>query len=186
MLEKLLIYAILVLVPLIPAVVLFATLKSTAKIKATVAGIPMELGGAIAGYFAVAAFFAYVVGPHLYPQSVRVVHVRGSMQFAPGSAPTAADIKAELHPPDLDVRDGRTFDWPVPIVEGVPAAIVLQPVGYEGQTLFLTGEAPFGAPNYKHHPDKDGNIVYEEPIVFQKVPATVVEAGGLPTAGGKS
>ncbi len=54
MLEKLLIYAILVLVPLIPAVVLFVTLKSTATIKGTIAGIPMELGGAIAGYFAVA------------------------------------------------------------------------------------------------------------------------------------
>ena len=184
--EKLLIYAILVLVPLIPAVVLFGTLKATAKITGTIAGIPMELGGSIAGYFAVAAFFAYVVGPHLYPQSARVVHVRGWMQFAPGAAPAAPDIHAELHPPDLDVRDGKTFDWPVTIVEGVPAAIVLQPVGYEGQTLFLTGESPFGAPHYKHHPDKDGNIVFEEPIVFQKVPATVVEAGALPSTGGKS
>ncbi|HXH38705.1 MAG TPA: hypothetical protein VNN08_08765 [Thermoanaerobaculia bacterium] len=184
MLEKLLIYAILVLVPLIPAVVLFATLKSTATIKGTIAGIPMELGGAIGGYFAVAAFFASVVGPHLYPQTARVVHVRGSMKFVAGAAPTAADIKCELHPPDLDVRDGRNFDWPVPVVDGVPAAIVLQPAGYEGQTLFLSGDAPFGAPNYKRHPDKDGNIIYDEPIVFQKVPATVVEAGPLPSTGG--
>lgn len=184
MLEKLLIYLILVLVPLIPAVVLFATLKSTATIKGTVAGIPMELGGAIAGYFAVAAFFAFEVGPHIYPQTARVVHVRGSMKFAPGAAPSAADIKAEVHPPDLNVRDGKTFDWPVTIVDGQSAMIVLQPVGYEGQTLFLTGEVPMGAPQYKHHTDKDGNIIFPDPIVFERVPAAVVEAGASPSTGG--
>jgi hypothetical protein len=189
--EKLAIYAILVLVPLIPAVVLFGTLRKTrkrpdadAKISGTVAGIPMELSGSIAGYFAVAAFFAYIVGPHLYPQSARIVHVRGSMKFAPGATPSAADIKAEMHPPDLDVRDGHSFDWPVTIVEGAPAVIVLQPAGYEGQTLYLSGDVPFGAPNYKHHPDKDGNIVFEEPIVFQKEPASAVETGKLTSSGG--
>jgi hypothetical protein len=108
------------------------------------------------------------------------------MKFAPGAAPTAADIKAELHPPDLDVRDGKNFDWPVTMVDGDSAMIVLQPAGYEGQTLFLKGEAPIGAPNYKHHPDKDGNIIYDEPIVFQKLPAEVVEAGPILPIGGKS
>ncbi len=184
MLEKLLIYAILVLVPLIPAVVLFVTLKSTATIKGTIGGIPMELGGAIAGYFAVAAFFAFQVGPHMYPQTVRVVHVRGSMKFAKGAPPTAADIRAELHPPDLDVRDGRNFDWLVTIAEGESKMIVLQPAGYEGQTLYLSGEAPMGSPNYKHHTDTEGNIVYEEPITFEKVPSSAVEAGGSPSTGG--
>lgn len=178
--EKFLIYAIMVLVPLIPAVVLFGALKSTARIKGKVHGLPVNLGGAIAGYFVVAVFFAYEVGPHLYPQTARVVHVRGSMKFAPGAAPSAADIRAELHPPDLDVRDGKNFDWPVTIVDGDSAMIVLQPAGYEGQTLYLRGESPMGAPNYKHHPDKDGNIIYDEPITFEKLPATIVEAGPLP------
>ncbi|HSY52021.1 MAG TPA: hypothetical protein VLC46_24675 [Thermoanaerobaculia bacterium] len=193
MLEKLLIYAILVLVPMIPAVVLFGVLKSpwlkstvlsTTTIKATIAGIPMELGGAIGGYFAVAAFFAYVVGPHLYPPTARFVHVRGTMQFVSGAAPTAPDIKCVLYPPDLEVRDGRNFDWLVPVVEGDQANVILQSAGYEGQTLYLTGELPFGAPHYKHHSDMDGNIIYDEPIVFQKVPAAVVEAGPSPSTGG--
>lgn len=184
MLEKLLIYAILVLVPLIPAVVLFVTLKSTATIKGTIAGIPMELGGAIAGYFAVAAFFAFQVGPHMYPQTAKRVHVRGSMKFAKGAPPNAADIRAELHPPDLDVRDGRNFDWLVTVAEGESVMIVLQPAGYEGQTLYLSGDTPMGSPSYKHHPDKDGNIIYDDPITFEKVPPSVVEAGGTPTTGG--
>jgi hypothetical protein len=89
-----------------------------------------------------------------------------------------------MHPPDLDVRDGKNFDWPVTIVEGQSAMIVLQPVGYEGQTLFLTGDAPMGAPLYKHEPDKDGNIIYKDPIIFEKAPATNAGAGTSPSTGG--
>ena len=176
--EKIALFTLMVLIPLVPAWVLFKYLQASASIKGTVAGIPMELGGAIGGYFAVAAFFATVVGPHIYPQSVRQIHVRGTMKFAAGPAPSAADIKAEMHPPDLDVRDGKNFEWPVTVVDGESSMVVLQPVGYEGQTLYLSGDPPFGAPNYKHHIETVNGVptlVFDEPIVFQRTATPVAQ-----------
>lgn len=132
----------------------------------------MDLGGGIAAYAAVFLMGVYFVAPHIYP-AVRTIHVRGTLHFS-AAPPKLPDVHAEFHPPDLAVREGGTFDWPVTLVNGTEY-IVVHPSGYEGQTLFLAGEVPFGAPNYKHHFDAAGNLIFDEPIVFKPLS----QGGGL-------
>jgi hypothetical protein len=66
---------LMVLVPLIPAFVLFNTLKSTATTTAQeFYGFKVQLGGAFAGYFALMLLLLYFFKPYLTPPSSRVVY----------------------------------------------------------------------------------------------------------------
>jgi hypothetical protein len=61
----------LVLLPLVPAYILFKVLKSTGKVGGPLYGLKLQLGGAFAGYFALllvllAAFKAYIVPPPVH------------------------------------------------------------------------------------------------------------------------
>jgi hypothetical protein len=66
---------LMVLVPLIPAFVLFNTLKSSATTTAEeFYGFKVQLGGAFAGYFVLMLLLLYFFRPYLTPPASRVVY----------------------------------------------------------------------------------------------------------------
>ena len=186
--SNIVIFVLIYLVPLVPACVFLLGRKGQknpdATVQGKILGFTINLSGGIAAYAAVFLMGNYFVAPHFRAPSARVLHVRGTMQFS-AVPPSAADLLLEIHPPDLAVRDGKSFDWPITIVDGTEH-IVIHPAGYEGQTIFLSGEAPFGAPNYKRHFDKDGNLIFDDPITFKKTDAPLAQTAGASMAGGQS
>ena len=155
------------LLPLVPAFVFYGgRVGSRAKLTGKLAGFAVDLGGGIAAYAAVFLMGIHFVAPLLHSPAARILNVRGTMKFS-ATPPKPPDVLAEMFPPVLDIPDGKSFEWKVPIVDGTEH-IFVHPAGYEAQTLYLGGDVAFGAPNYKHHIDAAGTLIFDEPIVFKQ------------------
>ena len=63
----------LVLVPLVPAFVLFKVLKSRGEVGGPLYGFNIQLGGAFAGYFALFLLVLFAFRPYLIPPPTRLV-----------------------------------------------------------------------------------------------------------------
>src|SRR3954469_24692224 len=99
--NQLIVLSAIVLLPLIPAFILFHTLKSSAQVDGPLGGgLKVSLGGAFGGYVAltvfIATYFAHM--PH-----VTTWRVTGELQF-PGGTPSV--VTCEVHPPEFTI-DGE-------------------------------------------------------------------------------
>jgi hypothetical protein len=136
----------LVVLPLIPAVILFKLIPSKGEVSGPLKGMTVKYGGAFAGYLPVFLFLlkALPFGADryvTYTVSGKVVFDRAPDEMGPD----AHDIRVRLTPPRLDVDpDGPngqfSFDVPVPIgKDGRPAfpSLALDLPGYEPRLLPL-------------------------------------------------
>ena len=125
----LVVYAFIVLLPLIPAVLLFTVLRSSATVTGPVAGMKVSLGGSFGGYFVL--FMVLVVHFKELPQ-VETWHVTGSLNVAANDA--VPEIKLVPHPEPIQIT-GERFDIDVPHVKGLPPPmLVFDTKGADGYT----------------------------------------------------
>lgn len=182
--NQLIVLSAIVLLPLIPAFILFKTLKSTAQVDgsgASFGGLKVSLGGAFGGYVAltvfIATYFAHM--PH-----VTTWRVTGELQF-PGGTPSV--VTCEVHPPEFTIDGENQFKLDLPIDEdGALPSIVIAANGYQTKTIDLTN--PDGKIGGRYDAKKYASVStihVNKPIVFQKKgpeyqPVKQVAEGGTP------
>ncbi len=169
---QLIVLTVLVLLPLIPAFLLFKLLPSGAVVKGPLKGLDVALSGAFGGYVALTVFVATFYVQTLRPKPViyRTWRVSGQLQFPDGEQPRF--VRGDLGRPLLDVDPAQFFTVEIPLREGAEVPnLVLQAEGYAPQSVKLIGNG-FGTKPYKKTIDpKAAKIEFEEPIVFHKPPA---------------
>lgn len=180
MLQEPLVYlVIMVLLPLIPAYVLYKTLPSSADVSGPLQGLTIKLGGAFAGYFAL-VLLIFVFGPKPpEPTKVEVWTVEGKTGFtaAPGSAPPADNIVLTQDPPRLNLGSAGHFTMEILVKEGEGGVMDFRKLhsahpGYSPVSVDLSGDPPrWGERDHKVTHDKRARkIIIGEPILLQREP----------------
>lgn len=176
--NQLIMLSAIVLLPLIPAFILFKTLKSSAQVDGPMGGLKVSLGGAFGGYVAltvfIATYFAHM--PH-----ATTWHVRGELQFPDG---TPSVITCEVHPPEFRIDDENKFQLDMPIAEdGALPSIVIAANGYQTKTIDLAEPSgKIGGEYDAHKYETQQTINVNKPIIFHKKgsdyqPVKIAEGG---------
>ena len=165
--DQILILTVIVLLPLVPAFLLFKLLPSRAVVKGPLQGLNVALSGAFGGYVALTVFIAAFYAQTLKPQTYRTWHVHGKLEL-PAEA-SAASLRWNVGPPMLQLDANNVFYFQIPVAEGAELPdLLLEVPGYPIQSVKLSGETLF-AKNYRKKVDKSqARIVIEEPVVFRR------------------
>jgi hypothetical protein len=163
--NQLIVLSAIVLLPLIPAFILFKTIKSSAQVDGPLAGgLKVSLGGAFGGYVALTVFIATYFShmPH-----VTTWHVKGELQF-PGATPSV--ITCEVHPPEFTIYGENQFNLDLPIDEdGALPSIVIAANGFQTKTIDLADPDGKIGGRYQAKKYSAASIIQvNKPIVFQK------------------
>lgn len=149
--DDLVMLSAVVLLPLIPAFLLFKLLPSRAVVKGPLAGLNVSLGGAFGGYVALTVFVATFFSQNK-PTSLQI---RGTVLFPEGEPATG--VSCEVHPPNFQ-RAGTQFV--LDMDAGKKPFLQCSADGYDPQPVFLD----------KVEKPKNGTLELKEPIVFHKSP----------------
>lgn len=165
-LTVILLMAAVVLLPMVPAFVLFKYLHSKAKLTGPLAGFNVVLGGAFAGYVVVLIVIVKFLMPSLMPAKppapcdVWTVTGRAEVDGDP-AAVSWAGPQGNLRPPDLHFfsSDGR-FTWQIGILTDStgafgPTTIELMLAGHHAPVVMLDG------PDKKEPPFQDYGVTYD-------------------------
>lgn len=164
-----------VILPLIPAYILYRTLPAETRVKGPFKGLNIQLSGAFAGYFLlVVVVFGFVYSrPKIIMKPYEVYEVEGKIEVPPQR--DAENIKLSLIPSERNVRPDGSFDFEIPVGRGVtgettfPSLIIEHPE-YEPETVDLRDDQsnPFQP---KYHVDfnkRTKTIVVKETILLTK------------------
>ncbi|UCG43876.1 MAG: hypothetical protein JSU73_04455 [candidate division WOR-3 bacterium] len=106
---------VVVLVPLVPAYVLFRILKSTATLKGPFQGLTLNLGGAGALYFAILMLLFYTLKPWTAPEAIEECWtIEGAAVLDEPPQSGIMNVFVRARPPELDyvLRDTVGFEIP--------------------------------------------------------------------------
>jgi hypothetical protein len=107
-----------VLVPIVPAYLLFRVLPSSGNVSGKLQGLEIKLGGAFAGYFAVVLLIFYhydKLFPVPPPPSAFVWHLSGQIVKSSGEPIEPLDLKDfSFSPPWLQTMPGGNFRLTIP------------------------------------------------------------------------
>jgi len=175
-------YMLLVLLlPLIPAFVLFRFLPSSANVEGPFKGLTIKLGGAFAGYFLTVLFSWHIAKTLLEPMWSDNWNVVAHIAFdgAPANHPPPTQAIVLVKPPTAEIEDSGFLQMSVPIPLLHTGAIDIQRLvvavdGYETVNVPLDPDnlhlGAYGGQDYKvtfdeaHH-----QILIGKPIVLTKV-----------------
>ncbi len=195
--ETIAILATLVLLPLIPAWLLFKYLPSGADTTGTLAGLKVKLGGAFGGYVALTVFLAWFFANFLRGPIYHDWHVTGQLQFEGNGPAEISSVSCVLRPPTLPpLESGRAFEFDMPLPDSGknPPRLLFQVPGYQPCTVYLLKNSNDGGCG-KLEPKVDrigGNVEFPTPIVLKKLPPVpytpTVDAQEIPAPppGGRS
>ncbi len=178
----LVVISVLVLVPIIPAFVLFKVLRSKGEVSGPLGSFKIALSGAFGGYFALTVLvFTVAEKADAIKPPVPVWHVRGTVEFDDGDS--SSEIKCTVLPPhsvhtvDID----RRFDVDVPMADHAEIPrFFFTADGYVGEAVQLSDA---GKPGSYHAHMKDATtLVFDEPIKLRKKSAAKIASA----AGGQS
>jgi hypothetical protein len=140
----------LVILPLIPAVVLFTKLPSTGEVSGPLKGLNVKFSGAFAAYLILFGCLLQI-RPTDFDHS-HIWQVQGHVAFKrPHSEakPNTNDIRVRVTPPDLVVHGNGSggsfrFDVPIPEKDGEPdfPRLSLDLTGYEPLSVSLAPNLP--------------------------------------------
>src|SRR3954471_5412733 len=184
------ILSFVILLPLVPAFLLFTVLPSRAVVSGPLSGLQVNLSGAFGGYVALTVFITGVAATnHMLKPANPVWHVRGAIQLEQDDIPPGTHLQFELMPLEKTYKDAidKTFEIDIPMADRGPLPhFFFNPQGYVGERVELSD---LGRPgNYKAHMENATTLVIEEPIVLRKVtPASNKNAEtNIAAAGGQS
>jgi hypothetical protein len=172
---------LLLLVPVVPAFILFKTLPATAFVSGPLAGLNVKFGGAFGGYVAVTIFFTTVAVKAGMVNPTPVWHVRGTLQLESDTG--SANVNCVLLPPSkpYKVAIDKSFDFDIPMADRAPFPhFYFTANGYVGERVNIADAGQLG--NYKSHMENTTTLVFDEPIVLRKAaaPVKIAAAGGQP------
>jgi hypothetical protein len=176
----LVVISVLVLLPMIPAYVLFKVLRSSkGELSGMLGSFKVALSGAFAGYFALTVFiFTVAQKANALQPADPVWHVQGTIQFEDGDG-TSPEIKYRVLPPDSvhTVDIDRRFHVDVPLKDhaDIPR-FYFTADGYVSEDVTLADPGRPG--NYRSHMQDATTLVFDEPIVLRKKSATKLASAG--------
>lgn len=162
---KLVILSAIVLLPLIPAYLLFKALPSSGTVEGPLAGLKVKLGGAFGGYVALTVFIAVTFGGDLLHPGYRQWRVQGALRFAPGELP--GDVVCTLSPEQLPITVD-TFDFSIPIIEGREPTLYFKAPGYMPMVVPLAPDAPTGSRFQIKRDPASARLIFQQPITMEK------------------
>jgi hypothetical protein len=162
--EPLVVLAALLLLPIIPAFLLFKALPSSATVDGPLAGLTVKLGGAFGGYVALTVFMALFFAEKIQePKATyREWEISGPVVVDGDSG--MAMVRARAVPPIMQVESGTFFmrTW---MPDDRRPNLVFEARDYETQNINLAQYEQ----EKKVDIDKDrGVIVFKQPIVLKK------------------
>jgi hypothetical protein len=170
-----------ILLPLIPAILLFKLLPSSADVSGPFHGFQIKLGGAVAAYFLLVMVISF--GPRPTPR-FEVFTVRGQVQDENGDPMMENKIKMNIEPRSVVYRKDGSFDMEFMVKPNSKGEWELPTLNVDWEPPQLFGNAivhldpnkqRFGT-NYKIE-NSGGQITIAEPIKLKKkVPETLPEA----------
>lgn len=176
------VYMLLVLLlPLIPAFVLFSFLPSSANVEGPLKGLKLKLGGAFAGYFVTVLLSWQIAKSFVEPTWSDNWNVVAQIAFdgAPVNHPPATQAVVLVKPPTAEIENSGWLQMMVPIPRVHSGAIDIQRLvvavdGYETVNVPLDPDnrhlGVYGGQDYqvtfdeKHHQIRIG-----KPIVLTRV-----------------
>jgi hypothetical protein len=181
--------ALVVILPLIPAYILFKFLPSTGKVSGPLQGLNIKFGGAFGAYLII--FLALLA---VRPTDFNHYHtwrVFGRIELVQGRdepPPNIHDVVVRVVPPHLDVMNGGKFSFDIPVLEdahGNPdfPDLQLDLRAYQGITVPLNQrtDQPYGSLDIKKgYDEKARTISIDVPITLQSlqnVPAYDAQKG---------
>jgi hypothetical protein len=182
------ILSFVILLPLLPAFLLFKLLPARAVVKGPLSGLQVNLSGAFGGYVALTVFITGVAAAnHMLKPADPVWHVRGAIQLEQDDIPPGTHLQFELMPLEKTYKAAidKTFDVDIPMADRAPIPhFFFNPQGYVGERVELSD---LGRPgNYKSHMENATTLVIEEPIVLRKAapPSNTNAKANIAGAGG--
>lgn len=175
LLQFCLLLSLAVLLPVVPAYVLYRTLPATTTVSGPFKGMNVQLTGAFAGYFLVLIVVVGLIAERSAPPRYQVWSVTGRVQLKDGDPrEQIAYADFNIQPPTtLLFPDGRfALDMPVRLGQSdkldFPVIVISHP-GYLPQTIALGEQQPsFGAKAYRMRADADSKRwVIETPIELE-------------------
>jgi hypothetical protein len=167
--------AMAVLIPLVPAFILFKMLPATGSLSGPWQGLNIKFSGAFAGYLIIFLCLLWI-----RPVDFNHYHtwkVSGRLEIMPAkdeTAPNIHDVVVRVVPPHLDVMNEGKFSFEVPVLEnarGVPEfpALQLDLKGYQGVTVSLSqgSDKAYGSPDLKRRYDEEARTIsIDAPIIL--------------------
>ncbi len=179
------VFTLIIILPLVPAYVLYRYLPSKAIVSGPFKGWDVRLSGAFGGYFALVAL-AFVMLPRWNPEAPELEDewtVTGTIQYAGGNAQNLiGETDILLVPPrSSETRDGHfivNFKLPHGADRSSLPDLAVNVPGYNLFRMPLTGES---SPYQKDKPEITfvGKRIEVAPITLTLSP-TPAEAGGTP------
>jgi len=177
MTENLTYITILVLLPIIPAYILYRTLPSRAMVRGPFKGLNIQLSGAFAGYFLVLLLMLSFVYTRLkLPRTeYEIWTIKGKISFMEDtSSIPRRSILLFIRPPDPSTNEDGTFTMEI-LAKTEPAAVTKFPTlivdypGYVTANVDLNQKpAPFTRHYDKTHNKETNEIIINDPILLAK------------------
>lgn len=179
MTDLIILVSIVVLLPIIPAYILYKALPSGATVSGPYKGLSIQLKGAFAGYFIVALLASgFITGyPHLKPKpDYDLWTVQGKIQLEEGGMDLEGTT-ISIKPPEQNVNEEGRFlieNIPLPKQLGLKKpSLVINKEGYGIKCLTLETKPPAyeDLPKYEIIFDEERkDIRINTPIVLKKKP----------------
>jgi len=178
-----LILGVVILLPIVPAYLLFKALPSTAEITGPWKGLQIKLGGAFGGYIIVLLIILHY---HTLWSPYEVWQLNGQVVDQSGSAITALDPgDVTITPPDVTAPGAGQFTLMFNTSTGIggqvqyPTVVIAHP-GYAEQVISLDPSNP--PSNLSLVRDSSKNTITVSKIVLEKLPTYPVNATPLNAA----
>lgn len=178
MIENLVCMTTLVLLPIIPAYILYRTLPSRAMVKGPFKGLNIQLSGAFGGYFLVLLVVFSFFYTRLLPLTTQYEIWKVSGPIGLEGITTSPIIKSAtvfIRPPDPEIHEDGTFDIYIPIKResmGVRrdfGSLIVDYPDYQAVTIDLNEEERPGAYHWdKEHKPEAKEIKINELILLKK------------------
>src|SRR5271165_1443977 len=164
--------ACMILLPIVPAFLLFKALGSTGDVSGPLMGLKIKLGGAFAGYFAVLVLLFVMY--HVWHPTYAMWKVHGTVTDDQGAPLEPLDEKnVTLSPASLNLFPDGSFDMTFSTASGDWPTLVVSYPNYQAATVPLN---PSG-PDMKN--DGNGNLTISNPIKLHKIESPYTGAGGV-------
>jgi hypothetical protein len=162
--------ACMILLPIVPAFLLFKALGSTGDVSGPLMGLKIKLGGAFAGYFAVLVLLFVMY--HVWHPTYAVWKVHGTVTNDQGAPIQPLDEKnVTLQPANTYFFPDGSFDMTFSAASGDWPTLVVSYPNY----LSVTRPLDPGASGMKN--DGNGHLTISDPIKLQKIPDPYTGAG---------
>lgn len=175
MAEVIIMMVLTVLLPIIPAYILYRFLPSKATVKGPFKGLTVQLKGAFGAYFIVLLFLGgYFLTVSHQARQYELWTVEGMLQVEEGGFDNR-DVIISVAPPHQNLLLNGKF-----VIENVPLprqlgtnkpSLLIEKHGYRGTAVYLDNKKPAvtGLPDYNiQYQPKKKNILIGSPIVLKR------------------